>query len=94
MPTGKSQLDHIFDPRKANKGHLTPKTDASKVRAGRLFENVVANPNNKRPGLVTNPHKQKAGIEIFTKQQKNGQIWVETRGGIIQDAGVNRSNFR
>ena len=95
MPTGKSQLDHIFDPSKSDKGHLAPKTESSKDRAGQMFENITADPNNKRPDLVTNPHKQKAGIEIYTKEQNNGQIWVETRNGVIQDAGVNRKgNFR
>ena len=41
--------------------------------------------------LVTDPNKQKAGIAVFTKNQRNGQVWVETRNKVIQDAGVNRS---
>ena len=45
--------------------------------------------------LGRTPNKQKENIEIYTKIQNNGQIWVETRGGIIQDAGVNRpGNYR
>ena len=55
-----------------------------------MFENVTANPANKRPDLVTNPNQQNAGIEVFTKNQNNGQIWVQSRKGVIQDAGVNR----
>ena len=90
MPSGKSQLDHIFDPKKIDEGHLAPKTQSSRDRAGRMFEGVTTNPSNKRPDLVTDPNKQKAGIEVYTKDQRNGQIWVETRDGVIQDAGVNR----
>jgi len=55
-----------------------------------MFENVTTDAANKRPDLITNPHKQNAGVEIFTKTQNNGQVWVETRKGIIQNAGVNR----
>ncbi|NKC13806.1 MAG: filamentous hemagglutinin N-terminal domain-containing protein [Gammaproteobacteria bacterium] len=91
MPSGKSQLDHIFDPKKVNEGHIAPRTESSRKRAGRMFENVASDSNNKRPDLVTDPNKQKAGIEVFTKDQRNGQVWVETRNGVIQDAGVNRS---
>ena len=93
MPSGKSQLDHIFDPSKVDEGHLAPSTKSSRDRAGRMFENVASDSKNKRPDLVSDPNKQRAGIEMFTKDQRNGQIWVETRGSIIQDAGVNRSEF-
>ena len=91
MPTKKSQVDHIFDPKKANEGHLAPTTGASKNRAGRMFENVASDKKNLRTDLVTDPNKQKAGIEVFTKEHNRGQVWVETRGGVIQDAGVNRA---
>jgi len=96
MPSGKPQIDHIFDKSKTapGQGHIAPTTEASKGRAGRMFESVAADPKNKRSDLVTDPNKQKAGIEIYTKEQRNGQVWVETRGGVIQDAGVNRNGYR
>jgi hypothetical protein len=83
MPSKKSQVDHIFDPKKVNEGHLGPTTAGSKKRAGSMFENVASDKKNIRADLVTDPNKQKAGVEIFTKEQNRGQIWVETRGGVI-----------
>lgn len=32
---------------------------------------------------------------LVSEDQNNGQIWVQTRDGVIQDAGVNRKgNFK
>jgi len=96
MPSGKPQVDHIFDKSKTEpgKGHIAPTTEASKGRAGRLFESAAADPKNKRPDLVTDPNKQKAGIEIYTEEKRYGQVWVETCGSVIEDAGVNRNGYR
>ena len=55
-----------------------------------MFENATSDSANNRPDLVTSAHQQNAGIEIFTKNQNNGQIWVQSRKGVIQDAGVNK----
>jgi len=35
------------------------------------------------------------GVLFRLKDYNSGQVWVETRGGVIQDAGVNREgNYR
>ncbi|MEO0901461.1 MAG: 3-coathanger stack domain-containing protein, partial [Bacteroidota bacterium] len=78
-------LKHIF--RNAS-GHVNPKTIESQNRYLNLFKSVASNSNN----LVktTNAQKIQAGIETFHKTFRNGkQVWVETIGGKIANAGVN-----
>ena len=87
----KSKVDHIFDKRKVNEGHIAPRTEASKERAAKLFESVAGNPANKRTDLPVDQNKIDAGVEMHTQQFKRGQVWVESREGKIIDAGVNRT---
>ncbi|MFY9620674.1 MAG: kelch repeat-containing protein [Pyrinomonadaceae bacterium] len=76
---------HIF---RQSPGHVTPGTAASQGRFARLFERVASNPKNARPDLVT-PAKARSGVQVYTQTFRNGQVWVEIRNGIIQNAGVN-----
>jgi hypothetical protein len=75
-PNGEAQLKHIFSDRK---GHVV---DTPSNR--RLIEGVVLDRSN----LVGK--KQRGGSELFAKLLDDGrQVWVEVRGGLIQDGGVN-----
>ena len=78
-------LKHIF---RNSAGHVNPKTLESQNRYLNLFKGVASNSSN----LVktTNAHKIKAGVETFHRTFRSGkQVWVETIGGKITNAGVN-----
>lgn len=84
-----------FDPNRAGHifrqapGHVNPSTAASQGRFARLFENVASNPQNARPNFPLPPGAQQAGVQAYTQSFRNGQVWVEVRNSIIQNAGVN-----
>ena len=75
LPEAPSQLGHIFGSRR---GHL-PDTPENR----RLLVDISNNPSN---NLGTN----RFGNEVHVSTRPDGsQVWVETRGGVIQNGGVN-----
>ena len=75
LPANNAQIGHIFT---NAKGHL-PDTLANR----KLLINTASNPNN----LL--------GVDIYGNkwftsiQSDGGQVWVQTRNGIIQNGGIN-----
>ena len=78
-------LSHIF---RNAAGHVNPQTATSQMRYLNLFSDVANNPAN----LVktTNAAAAQAGVQTFKKTYRNGEVWVQVRGGKIFNAGVNK----
>jgi RHS repeat-associated protein len=85
-----NRAGHIF--READ-GHVSPLTQSSKDRFVNLFKNVGEDSNNFRLDLSSRPDKAAANVNIFTRNFNNGQVWVEVRNSIIQNAGVSPPGF-
>lgn len=82
-----NRAGHIF---RDAENHLPRSTSASSQgRFARLFESVASNPANRNDGILS-PGALNAGKQGFTQQFRRGQVWVETMGGEIMNAGVNR----
>lgn len=63
---------------------------ASQERFIKLFQQVAGNPANFRPGYpALKPSAINAGVQAFTQNFRNGQVWVYVRNNEIVDAGVN-----
>lgn len=91
MPTGNSQLMHIFRPAD---GHVNPLTQASQNRFSNLFRSAAGDPaNQNNQGAGVRPHAvQYGGVSGYTVTYRNGTVWVQVGGnGVVQNAGVNRN---
>ncbi len=75
---------HIF--RQAD-DHVSPSTQSSRDRMADLFEDVTSF-SNLDNSVLTNFQRGKGGFLGFSKQFQNGKVWVQTKGGEIQNAGV------
>lgn len=60
----------------------------SKERYINLFEKVGNNPANLNQSILA-PNAIQNGVQGFTQNFRNGQVWVHARDGKIFDAGVN-----
>lgn len=76
FPPNPAQVKHIF---RDAPGHLAADTAANRA----LLQRVASNPSN-RVG------QDRSGNTIWSRYQSDGsQVWVQTRGGVIQNGGVN-----
>ncbi len=83
-----SRLGHIFS---SEAGHVQPITSASQGRFINLFERVANNPDNLNPNVLNNFQRANQGFQGFSQTFRNGQVWTQTFGGQIINAGVNRT---
>ena len=79
MPKQRAQVKHIMGNRK---GHLP---DSRKNR--RILERISSDSSNYK-------YKDKNGNKIYAKIIGGKEYWVYSRGGIIQNGGVNVGEFR
>ncbi|WP_337881022.1 RHS repeat-associated core domain-containing protein [Rheinheimera sp.] len=77
---------HIF--REAS-GHIKPATDSSRKRMADLFEDVTSLSNIDNE-VLTNHQKSDGSFTGFSKEFRKGKVWVQTKNGEIQNAGVVR----
>ncbi len=80
------KVGHIFQ---KVSGHVAPRSNASRNRFIKLFQNVASNPANLRDDYRLPSGAKNAGIKVYTQNFNHGQIWVYVRNGVIQDAGKN-----
>lgn len=62
---------------------------SSKIRFLKLFESVAFDSSNLQPAYRFSIGAQNAGVQLFTKQYNNGEVWVHLQNEIIRNAGVN-----
>jgi hypothetical protein len=82
-----SILKHIF---RNVPNHVNPSTITSQERYIKLFESIANNPKNINSGVLNNFQKLESSFQGFSRNFKNGQVWVQVRNGKIFDAGVNK----
>ncbi|WP_460242115.1 hypothetical protein, partial [Aurantivibrio infirmus] len=87
FPNDPSQISHIF---RNSENHVNPTFSSSRNRYIELFRNTASNPANLDNTRVSSGARA-AGIEGFTQNYNNGQVWVHIRNGSINNAGVNRN---
>lgn len=87
LPRTRDVLGHVF---RDAIGHVNPSTQSSQNRYIQLFENVANNSGSLNPNVLTNYQRTMEGFKGFSQIFRNGkQVWVQTRNGIIENAGVN-----
>jgi hypothetical protein len=81
-----SRAGHVF---RDALGHVNPTSVATRERYASLFEAVAADSNNLRVDIKLPAQAVQSGVQLFTRQFRNGQVWVYVRDGKIINAGVN-----
>ena len=77
---------HIF---RNSSGHVNPTTKASEDRYINLFENTTIS-NNINNNILGGFQRNNSSFIGYSKQYRNGEVWVQTREGEIINAGVNK----